>query len=665
MNKQRFLVILPYVLIFLAGNWIFHAVREYGLMEVMAHNQYILYSFPISLHLKDLFGGTSATILAVGAMQTIKLNRKTMMQGKEHGSAEWGDPKDLSNYLETETYWHNGMPVSKTEYESLLANQALNLKLEYAEKKALAEANKKNFAYESFEEYKTKTMRTEKNQNGTTNNLILSATEKITLSGRAIHGPGGRNTNVVITGGSGTGKTRFYVLPNIMQLSASYIITDPKASLLPQVGEMLRKNGYEIRVLDLIDFERSMKYNPFAYCHREQDVLSLVNTLMTNTDPPDSKPSDPFWPKAEQLLYEALFGLVWAELPKEEKNLNSVKRLMSLIEIRENDENFKDVLYGIFQQSENVYLARKKINPDLKEPFYLRAYREFRGAAGKTGKSIKISADARLGPFNLEAVANLVSRDEMHLENLGETKAALFLVLSATDSTYNFIAAMLYNQMFHELMDVQAAKYPKNRLPRNVVCILDEFCNIGKIPEFDKKLSVMRSYGISASIILQSRSQLQDLYGKEKAASIVGNCDTEIFLGGKDLNTLKELSESLGKKTIDAVTTSKTYSSQNSEGTSYQILGRELLTVDELKRLPDQKCIVEVRGLRPFYSDKYDVTKHPRYRQIADGQPGGAKPYEYHPKEKRKKRINRSGRTIYSDITEVIGEGKEEQNGTK
>ena len=655
MSRQKILQIVPYILVFLAGNWIFYAIRIYGLMEVMEHNLYIFRGFPISFHPKDLLGGTSATIVTAGALQTMKLNRKTMMQGKEHGSAEWGDPKDLGNYLETTTYWHDGMSVSKEEYESLLSGNALDLKLEYARKKSRAEAQAQTFPYRSFEDYKTKVMRIEQNPKGTANNLILSASEKITLSGRAIHGSGGRNTNVVITGGSGTGKTRFYVLPNIMQLSASYVITDPKASLLPQVGWMLKKNGYDIRVLDLIDFERSMKYNPFAYCHKEQDVLTLVNTLMTNTDPPDSKPSDPFWPNAEKLLYEALFGLVWAELPKEEKNLNSVKRLMSLIEIRENDENFKDILYGVFQQSETAFEARKKIDSSLHEPFYLRSYKEFRKAAGKTGKSIKISADARLGPFNLKSVADLVSKDEMHLENLGETKAALFLVLSATDSTYNFLAAMLYTQLFHELMDVQTAKYPKNRLPRNVVCILDEFCNIGKIPEFDKKLSVMRSYGISASIILQSRSQLQDLYGKEKAASIIGNCDTEIFLGGKDLNTLKELSESLGKKTIDAVTTSKTYSSQNSEGTNYQILGRELLTVDELKRLPDGKCIVEVRGLRPFYSDKYDVTKHPRYRQIADGQPGGAPPFEYKRRQKKEQPVNPS-RTITSDITAVIEE---------
>ena len=436
-----------------------------------------------------------------------------------------------------------------------------------------------------------------------------------------------RNKNILVIGGSGSGKTRFFVKPSLMQLHSSYVVTDPKGQLLSEVGTMLRRgapkldeNGkpmrdargkviyepYRIKVLNTINFKKSMKYNPFAYIRSEKDILKLVNVIIANTKGDGEKSSEDFWVKAERLLYCALIGYIWYEAEPEEKNFLTLLELINASEAREDDEEFQSPVDLLFAKLE-------KEHPDH---FAVKQYRKFKLAAGKTLKSILISCGARLAPFDIAELREIMSDDELELDTLGDRKTALFLIMSDTDTTFNFVIAMLQSQLFNLLCDKADDVYG-GRLPVHVRCLLDEFANIGQIPNFDKLIATIRSREISASIILQSQSQLKTIY-KDAADTIVGNCDTTLFLGGKEKSTLKEISELLGKETIDSFNQSENRGSQISHGLNYQKLGKELMTQDEIAVMDGGKCILQLRGVRPFFSDKFDITRHPRYKYLAD-----------------------------------------------
>ena len=459
------------------------------------------------------------------------------------------------------------------------------------------------------------------------NNIILTQTERLTMNSRPKQPKYARNKNVVVIGGSGSGKTRFFVKPNLMQLHSSYVLTDPKGQLLSEVGTMLRRgapkldeNGkpmrdargkviyepYRIKVLNTINFKKSMKYNPFAYIRSEKDILKLVNVIIANTKGDGEKSSEDFWVKAERLLYCALIGYIWYEAEPEEKNFLTLLELINASEAREDDEEFQSPVDILFAKLE-------KEHPDH---FAVKQYRKFKLAAGKTLKSILISCGARLAPFDIAELREIMSDDELELDTLGDRKTALFLIMSDTDTTFNFVIAMLQSQLFNLLCDKADDVYG-GRLPVHVRCLLDEFANIGQIPNFDKLIATIRSREISASIILQSQSQLKTIY-KDAADTIVGNCDTTLFLGGKEKSTLKEISELLGKETIDSFNQSENRGSQVSHGLNYQKLGKELMTQDEIAVMDGGKCILQLRGVRPFFSDKFDITKHPRYKYLAD-----------------------------------------------
>ena len=437
-------------------------------------------------------------------------------------------------------------------------------------------------------------------------NIPLTQTEWLTMESRVSPPKNARNKNIIVVGGSGSGKTRFFVKPSLMQMHSSYVVTDPKGTILVECGKMLADNGYTIKVFNTINFKKSMRYNPFAYIRSEKDILKLVNTIIVNTKGEGEKSGEDFWVKAERLYYTALIGYIWYEAPPEEQNFSLLLEMINASEVREEDEDFKNAIDYAFEDLE-------KEHPDH---FAVRQYKKYKLAAGKTAKSILISCGARLASFDIKELRDMMEYDEMELDKLGERKTAMFIIISDTDDTFNFVVAMLYSQMFNLLCDVADDKY-NGRLPIHVRVLADEFANIGQIPKFDKLIATIRSREISASIILQSQSQLKAIY-KDSADVITGNCDTMLFLGGKEKSTLKELSDSLGKETIDTYNTSENRGREKTYGLNYQKLGKELMTQDELSRMDGGKCILQIRGVKPFFSDKYDITKHPNYKYLSD-----------------------------------------------
>ena len=450
------------------------------------------------------------------------------------------------------------------------------------------------------------------------NNVLLTQTERLTMNSRPKQPKYARNKNILVIGGSGSGKTRFFVKPNLMQCSAdgsrngknaipvSYIVTDPKGTVLIECGKLLKRSGYRIKVLNTINFKKSMKYNPFAYIRSEKDILKLVNTIIANTKGDGEKSGEDFWVKAERLFYCALIGYIWYEAPEEEKNFTTLLEMINASEAREDDEEFQSPVDLMFERLEEK-------DP---EHFAVKQYKKYKLAAGKTAKSILISCGARLAPFDIKELRELMETDKMELDTVGDRKTALFVIISDTDDTFNFVVSILYTQLFNLLCDKADDVYG-GRLPVHVRCLLDEFANIGQIPKFEKLIATIRSREISASIILQSQSQLKAIY-KDNADTIVGNCDTTLFLGGKEKTTLKEMSEILGKETIDSFNTSETRGRELSHGMNFQKLGKELMTQDEIAVMDGGKCILQLRGVRPFFSDKYDITKHPNYKYLSD-----------------------------------------------
>ena len=434
-------------------------------------------------------------------------------------------------------------------------------------------------------------------------NILLTQTERI-MVGRNKNPKYNINKNVLIIGGSGSGKTRFHIKPNLMQMNASYIVTDPKGTVVEECGQMLQRGGYEIKILNTIDFKQSMRYNPFKYIYCENDILKLVSCIMENTKGEDSKGGEDFWAKAEALYYQALIAYIWYEAPEEEMNMTTLLDMLNASEVREEDESFKNAVDLMFEQLEQR-------DPDH---FAVRQYRKYKLAAGKTAKSILISCGARMAPFDIKEVREMMEGDELELDKIGDRKTALFCIVSDTDMTFNFISAMVYTQMFNVLCD--KALENGGALKTHVTCLLDEFAN-QKIPNFQHLISVIRSREISAHIVVQTQSQLKAVY-KDHAETIIGNCSCVLFLGGKEKSTLKEISETLGRETIDLYNTSDSRGSQRSMGINYQKLGKELMSQDELAVMDGGKCILQVQGVRPFFSDKFDITRHPQYKYLSD-----------------------------------------------
>ena len=462
------------------------------------------------------------------------------------------------------------------------------------------------------------------------NNLLLTQTERITMNSRPKNPKYARNKNVLVVGGSGSGKTRFFVKPNLMKMHSSYVVTDPKGSLLHETGKMLEQNGYEIKTLNTINFKKSMKYNPFAYIRSEKDILKLVEALIANTKGSGEKAGEDFWVKAEKLYYTALIGYIYYESPKEEQNFTTLLAMIDASEVREEDEEFKNAVDYMFD-------ALEEKDPDH---FAVKQYRKYKLAAGKTAKSILISCGARLAPFDIKELRDLMSEDEMELDTIGDRKTALFVIISDTDDTFNFVVSLMYSQLFNQLCDKADDVYG-GRLPVHVRCLLDEFANIGLIPKFEKLIATIRSREISACIILQAQSQLKAIY-KDNADTIIGNCDTTLFLGGKEAGTLKEISETLGKETIDLYNTSETRSNQKSFGMNYQKLGKELMSKDELFVMDGGKCIMQLRGVRPFLSEKFDITKHKNYKLLEDYDDRNYFDVEEYMKRKGKAKLNKN-----------------------
>ena len=448
------------------------------------------------------------------------------------------------------------------------------------------------------------------------NNVILTQTERLTMSSRPKNPAYARNKNVLIIGGSGSGKTRFFVKPNFMQCVSdkypcSFVVTDPKGSILVECGSLLQRSGYRIKVLNTINFKKSMNYNPLAYIHSEKDILKLVNCLILNTKG-EGKSNDPFWEKAETLLYTALIGYLYGVVPEEDRNFAMLVSMINAMEVREDDEDFKNPVDLMFE-------ALEEREP---EHFAVRQYKKFKLAAGKTAKSILISCAARLAPFDIGELRELTAYDELELDTLGDRKTALFLIMSDTDSTFNFLISMVYTQLFNLLCEKADDVYG-GRLPVHVRCLIDECANIGQIPNLEKLMATIRSREISACLVLQTQSQLKAQY-KDSADTICGNCDSVIFLGGKEKTTLKELSEALGRETIDTFNTGESRGRETSRSTNFQKLGKELMSVDELAVMDGRKCVLQLRGVRPFLSDKYDITQHPNYKYLSDADPRNA-----------------------------------------
>lgn len=438
-------------------------------------------------------------------------------------------------------------------------------------------------------------------------NILLTQTERITISNRSAVPKNARNNNVLVVGGSGSGKTRFYIKPNLMQMHSSYVVTDPKGTLVLECGKMLANNGYNVKVFNTVNFAKSLHYNPFKYIKSEKDILKLVNTLILNTKGEGDKSGEDFWVKAEKLFYQALIGYMYYALEPGDQNFRTLIKMLDNSKTSEDDENYINGIDELFTDMEKEYGAGN---------FAVRQYKKYKLAAGKTAKSILISCGARLAPFDIEEMNEITSYDELDLDMIGDEKTALFIIISDTDTTFNFIVSILYSQMFNLLCD-RADDVYSGRLPIHVRCLLDEFANIGQIPNFDKLIATIRSREISASIVLQSKSQLKAIY-RDNADTIEGNCDSVLFLGGKEKTTLKELAEAMGKETIDLMTDSRTRSNQESYQMNYQKTGKELMSQDELAAMDGSKCILQIRGLRPFFSDKFDITKHKQYKNLSD-----------------------------------------------
>ena len=506
----------------------------------------------------DMLIGIAGAILIRLIVYTKGKNAKKYRKGVEYGSARWGNAEDIKPYID---------PV---------------------------------FA----------------------NNVLLTQTERLMMSSRPKQPKYARNKNILVIGGSGSGKTRFFVKPNLMQMHSSYVVTDPKGTVLVECGKLLQRGGDRIKGLNTINFKKSMRYNPFAYLRSEKDILKLVNTIIANTKGDGEKSGEDFWVKSERLFYCALIGYIWYEAPEVEKNFTTLLEMINASEAREDDPEFQSPVDLMFERLEEK-------DP---EHFAVRQYKKFLLSAGKTRSSILISCGARLAPFDIRELRELMETDEMELDTIGDRKTALFVIISDTDDTFNFVVSILYTQLFNLLCDKADDVYG-GRLPVHVRCLLDEFANIGQIPKFEKLIATIRSREISASIILQSQSQLKAIY-KDNADTIVGNCDTTMFLGGKEKTTLKEMSELLGKETIDSFNTSETHSNQKSYGLNYQKLGKELMTQDEIAVMDGGKCILQLRGVRPFFSDKFDITKHPNYRYLSDADPKNAFDMEKHIKRR-------------------------------
>ncbi len=443
------------------------------------------------------------------------------------------------------------------------------------------------------------------------NNIILTQTERLSMNSRPKDPKTARNKNVLVVGGSGSGKTRFFIKPNLMQLHSSYVVTDPKGSIAVECGKLMFRNGYKVRIFNSVNFKKSLHYNPFAYLHSEKDILKLVTTLIANTKG-DGKIGDDFWQKAETLLYTALIGYIHYEAPEEEQNFATLIECINAMEVREDDESYENAVDKMFRELEQ------------KQPqhFAVRQYKKYKLAAGKTAKSILISCGARLAPFDIQELREITMYDELKLDTIGDEKTVLFLIMSDTDSTFNFLISMIYSQLFNLLCEKADDKYG-GKLPIHVRCLIDECANIGQIPNLERLMATIRSREISACLVLQAQSQLKALY-KDNADTIVGNCDSFIFLGGKEPTTLKELSQALGKETIDTFNTGESRGKEVSHSLNYQKLGKELMSIDELSVLDGGKCILQLRGVRPFLSDKYDITRHPHYKYLSDTDPKNA-----------------------------------------
>ena len=515
-----------------------------------------------SFHPVDLLIGIAGAVIIRLVVYSKQKNAKKYRKGMEYGTARWGTPTDIKPFID---------PV--------------------------------------FE-----------------NNVLLTQTERLMMSNRPKDPKNARNKNILVIGGSGSGKTRFFAKPNIMQLHSSYVITDPKGSLICEVGQLLQRAKYRIKVLNTINFSKSMHYNPFAYLRSEKDILKLVNTIIVNTKGEGAQSAEDFWVKSERLFYSALIGYIFYEAPEEEKNFTTMLDMINASEAKEDDSEFQSPVDLMFARLEEK-------DP---EHFAVRQYKKFLLSAGKTRASILVSCGARLAPFDIRELRELMEYDEMELDTLGDRKTALFLIMSDTDSTFNFVIAILQAQLFNLLCDKADDVYG-GRLPVHVRCILDEFANIGQIPQFDKLIATIRSREISASIILQSQSQLKAIY-RDNADTIVGNCDTMLFLGGKEKTTLKEISEILGKETIDSFNTSENRGKEISHGLNYQKLGKELMTQDEIATMDGGMCILQVRGIRPFFSKKYDITKHPNYKYLSDADKKNAFDVERYIRAQRKKK---------------------------
>ena len=549
--KKTIICLLPYLFVALAATCMGKAWR---MAEDADATQTLLnlpdalgaaFSPPIpSLHPFDLLTGAVMAALLRAAVYLKGKNARKYRKNREYGSARWGTREDIAPYID---------PVFQK-------------------------------------------------------NVILTQTERLTMNNRPRDPQTARNKNVLVVGGSGSGKTRFFIKPNLMQCHSSYVVTDPKGSVVVECGRLLQRKGYRIKILNTINFRKSHHYNPFAYIHSEKDILKLVSCLMANTKG-EGKSGDDFWQKAEVLLYTALIGFIHYELPPEERNFATLIEMISSMEVREDNEDFQNNVDLEFEE-----LAKRK--PDH---FAVRQYAKYKLAAGKTAKSILISCGARLAVFDIQELRELTAYDELELDTLGDRKTALFLIMSDTDDSFNFLISMCYTQLFNLLCEKADDVYG-GRLPVHVQCLIDECANIGQIPRLEKLIATIRSREISACLVLQAQSQLKAIY-KDNADTIVGNCDSMLFLGGKERTTLKELAETLGRETIDTYNTGESRGREVSHSLNYQKLGKELMAVDELATMSGNKCILQLRGVRPFLSDKYDITKHPNYSYTADADP--------------------------------------------
>ena len=546
--KKILLRNLPYIVLFYIGNIFSKHVGEYvggSLLErifIGFRDLNTMGLFPPGFRAIDLTVGLSLALLVRLLVYMKERKKKNWKDGEEYGSAKWADSEDIKPYIDPKF----------------------------------------------------------------SQNCLFTETERITLNSRPKNPKYARNKNALVIGGSGSGKTRFFVKPNMMQLHSSYVVTDPKGTLVLEMGEMFRRSNYKIKILNTINFKKSMRYNPFVYLKSEKDILKLVETIIVNTKGEGEKAGEDFWVKAERLYYTALIGYIFYEAPDEEKNFTTLLEMINASEVREEDENFKNAIDYLFDE-----LERRD-----SEHFALRQYKKYKLAAGKTAKSILISCGARLAPFDIKELRDLMKEDELELTKIGEEKTVFFVIVSDTDKTFNFVVSIMYSQLFNLLCDLADDKY-HGRLPVHVRFLLDEFANIGLIPNFERLIATIRSREMSASIVLQTKSQLKALY-KDHADTIEGNCDSTLFLGGKEKTTLKDLTEVLGKETIDLFDTSESRSNQSSYSVSYRKTGRDLMSQDEISVMDNSKCIYQLRGVRPFFSNKFDITKHKNYKMLED-----------------------------------------------